>query len=207
MSIKQSIGAVLVMAFGSISQLRAEGYIIPNGVITNFITGEISVMYNPINQWYTGFILRPQANITTFQFIPVLDVGVRVFFVSLNDPITAQSISTQSYTELQCCNSYTFDLQKPFYVGLYTGNQQYAPMDGIYSDPLFGWARLVNINGSIRVIDSALEYQGGGIIAGTQTILPVPEPSTFAFAGIGALMVGFWRCLMRRKHKAATPGE
>jgi hypothetical protein len=76
-----------------------------------------------------------------------------------------------------------------FYVGLYTG---YTPQGGIYSNPLFGWAELENVNGSIQLLNSALEYQGGGIFAGTQTIIPVPEPGTFSLAALGVLLLG-WR--------------
>jgi hypothetical protein len=113
--------------------------------------------------------------------------------VSPNDPISLQPILSQSYAELLYPNSYVFDEGSPFYVGLYTGNVQSPPPNGIYGDPLFGWAELVNNNGIIQLLDSAMEYQGGGIFAGTQTIIPVPEPSTFSLAALGALLLGFRR--------------
>jgi len=37
------------------------------------------------------------------------------------------------------------------------------------------------------MLDSALEYQGGGIYAGTDNIIPAPEPSEFALTALGAL--------------------
>ena len=80
----------------------------------------------------------------------------------------------------------------PFYVGLYTGLGY--PQDGPYTNPLFGWAQLVNNNGTIELLGSALEYGGGGIVAGTQTILPVPEPSVIVLAALGGLLFGFRRC-------------
>jgi hypothetical protein len=133
----------------------------------------------------------PAAN--TFTFSPVFDISVRVFFVSVNDPVSLQPILSQSYTELLFANNYVFANGVPFYVGLYTGTQ-YAT-DGIYPDPLFGWAELENVNGTIELLDSALEYQGGGIYAGTENIIPVPEPSEFALGTLGALLLGFrrWR--------------
>jgi hypothetical protein len=70
--------------------------------------------------------------------------------------------------------------------------------DGIYSDPLFGWARLVNNNGAIQLLDSALAYKAGGIYAGTQNLIPVPEPSTLGLITLGALLLG-WR-LRKTRH-------
>ena len=101
-----------------------------------------------------------------------------------------------TYTELLYPGRYVFDEGVPFYVGLYTGNQNDAPLNGIYRDPLFGWAELVNNQGLIQLLGSALEYGGGGIFAGTETII-VPEPSTFGVFGLGALFLG-WRFLCKR---------
>jgi hypothetical protein len=72
----------------------------------------------------------------------------------------------------------------PFYVGLYTGH---FPQNGIYQDPVFGWALFVNNQGVIQMLDSALEYGGAGIYAGTQTI--IPEPCTIAFFALGSLLL------------------
>jgi len=194
--------AAILCSLGVAVQCHSQGYIVPNGVVTNFISGEISVMYNPTSQFYTGFALRQRGNNTTFSFDPVADVGVRVFLVSPNDPISLQPILAQDYTELMNPNTYVFNLGTPFYVGLYTGNQQFAPPNGIYSDPLFGWAELENVNGTIRLLDSALEYQGGGIYAGTQNIIPVPEPSWFAILGLGVLLLGVPRLWRLQSHQS-----
>jgi hypothetical protein len=129
----------------------------------------------------------------------VLDVGVRVFLVASNAPISLQPIQAQSYTELLNPNTYIFNQGSPFYVGLYTGNQPFAPPDGIYSDPLFGWARLVNNNGGILLLDSALAYKAGGIYAGTQNLIPVPEPSTVSLLVTGALLLG---CCLHKSRDA-----
>jgi hypothetical protein len=75
-------------------------------------------------------------------------------------------------------------------VGLYTG---YTPQNGIYNNPVFGWAEVVNNNGVIELLDSALEYGGGGIIAGNQTILPIPEPSAISLAALGAMLLRLTR--------------
>ena len=174
----------------------------PNGVVyaglSPFGGYEVDVLYNPTNSYYTGFFLKPETP-NTFSIGKYADVGVRVFFVSVNDPISLQPILAQNYPEL--LGTYSFASGVPFYVGLYTGNQPFAPPDGIYSDPLFGWARLVNNNGVIQLLDSALAYKAGGIYAGTQNLIPVPEPSTLGLVALGALVFG-WRL-----HKTRAAGR
>lgn len=189
--------AVCSCLFGVVFQIHAQGHIVANGVITNDIDGIISVLHNPTdpaNGGYTGFSLS-QVSGNNFQFSGLADIGVRVFLVSFNDPVSLQSILAQSYTELLSPNSYRFALGVPFYVGLYTGNMPFAPQNGIYDDPLFGWAELKNVSGTIQLLDSALEYQGGGIFAGTQNIIPVPEPSTLCItvSGLAFLAWRRWR--------------
>lgn len=192
---------VVCYFFGAIFQLHSQGYIVANGVTYGGYQGGIgyliNVIHDPSNGYATGFALNPTGETPTniFQFNPIVDVGVRVFLVSSNDPISLQPILSQDYTELLYPNNYVFNSGNPFYVGLYTGNVQNAPPNGIYNDPLFGWAELENVNGTIELLNSALEYQGGGIYAGTQTIIPIPEPSKLALVALGALLLGFrrWR--------------
>lgn len=86
-------------------------------------------------------------------------------------------------------NSYVFNSGIPFYLGVYTGET--FPQNGIYSDPLFGWARLVNNQGVIEMLDSALVYKAEGIYAGTTTI--IPEPSGIALTVLGMLALSFRR--------------
>ena len=187
--------------FVSVCQLHSQGYIVANGVTSSgYQSGVgymINVIHNPAQGYATGFALNP-IDANTFQFNPVVDIGVRVFFVSPNDPITASTILSGNYAELTYPNSYVFNNGSPFYVGLYTGNMTYAPPNGIYTDPLFGWAELENVSGTIQLINSALEYQGGGIYAGTQTIIPTPEPSTLGLTALGGFLFA-WRCRKTRK--------
>lgn len=187
--------------------IQAQGYVVPNGILTNysgaFLPGEISVLHNPVNTntgfAYTGFALEPVGKTqptvftNTFHYDFIVDVGVRVFLVSSNDAISLQPIIAHTWTELGNAANYIFANGAPFYVGLYTGNDQFAPPDGIYNNPLFGWALLVNNRGVIQVLDSALEYNGGGIFAGTQTIIPAPEPSALALAALGGGIFGLRR--------------
>ena len=190
----------VVCLFSTIFQLHSQGYLVANGVTYpgfNGIGYEAHVIQNPTNSDYTGFQLKPQ-NTDTFRFDPIVDEGVRTFLVSEGDPISLQPILSQSYTELLYPNNYVFANGVSFYLGFYTG---YNPFDshggytGIYTNPVFGWGEFINNNGAIQMLDSGLEIEGGGIYAGTQTIIPVPEPSTLALSAVGALLLGFrrWR--------------
>jgi len=180
---------------------------VPNGVVYNGFNPifgyEIDVMNDVANTNYTRFFLNPigktQPTIytNTFSFGELTDVGVRAFLVSSNDAISLQPILSQSWTELGYLPSYVFQAGVPFYVGLYTGFNfapPYPPYPPyIYLDPVIGWAELENIRGTINVLNYALEYGGGGIYAGTQNIIPTPEPSELALAALGSLLLGFRR--------------
>ena len=182
-------------------EVHAQGYIVPNGVGLSPGPDEgylISVVHDPTTGYSTGFELvpigetGPTTYANTFLFDPIVDVGVRVFLVSSNVPISLPPIVSQKYVELLVPNSYVFPSGVPFYLGFYTGNVTQYPANGIYSDPLFGWAELENVNGSIELLNSALEYQGGGIYVGTLDIIAVPEPSILGLTALGGLVLA-WR--------------
>jgi hypothetical protein len=188
--------AIVCCLFGTILQLHSQGYIVANGVINVGFNGfgyEFDVIQNPTNYngWtdYTGFSLDPRS-VVTFLFDPIVDEEVRTFLVSSNDPISLPPILSQSYPELLYPNTYVFLSGVPFYLGFYTG---YHPQGGIYSNPVFGWGEFVNNQGVIQMLDSGLEIEGGGIYAGTDNIIPAPEPSVFALTALGGLLLGFRR--------------
>jgi hypothetical protein len=174
---------LITVAFGLTAQLYSQGYIVPSGItVSTSPENIVQVIQNPATLDYTGFFL-PYQSANTFQFSPFLDEGVRTFLVSANDPISLPSILAGNYPEMTYPNMYALGNGTPFYLGFYTGNTW--AQNGIYSDPLFGWGRFSNNNGIIQMLDSALEYGGGGIIAGTQTIIPVPEPGTLTLVALG----------------------
>lgn len=78
---------------------------------------------------------------------------------------------------------YAFDNNAPFYVGLNKGNMLFYPPDRIYADSLFGWAKLVNNQGVIEMLNSALVYRAAGIDLGTLTIIPEPSAATLLALG------------------------
>lgn len=67
------------------------------------------------------------------------------------------------------------------------------------ADDLFGWARLSNVGGEIRVEESATAV-GGGIVVGTLT--QIPEPSGFMMAATALAMAA-----MRRTRRSQPDPE
>lgn len=189
------------------SRTFSQGYLVPNGVTwLGYAEGAgygITVIQNPTNGDYTGFFLAPTGTTNTYQFDPFADEGVRTFLVSSNDSISLQPILALNYTELLSMNSYTFADGSIFYLGFYTG---YNPWDshgnytGIYTDTVFGWGEFVNNNGVIEMLGSGLEYGGGGIYAGTSSIISTPEPSEFVLIVVGASLLIFQRWKNDRRH-------
>jgi hypothetical protein len=180
----------------------AQGVIVPNGVTfpgLSFLGGyELDVRQHPTNPDITGFFLTalgrtpPSSTYTnTFTFSTYLDEGVRVFLVSSNDPVSLQAIQSQSYPELGQAPNYVFNSGSPFLLGLYTG---YAPVNGVYSNPMFGWANLVNDRGVIKFLGGSLAYGAQGIFAGTQNFV-VPEPT-----GVSILLLSVTLVAFRNRH-------
>ena len=189
--------------FAAILRLHAQGYIVPDGVVTNLFAGEIDV-WNPGGTQATGFIFTPSGKqqpttyTNVFGFSEPATIGVRVFLVQPNDAISLQPILSQNWTEFGSSPNYFFANGVPFYVGLYTGSNfapPYPPYPPYtYLDPVFGWAELENVEGAIQVLNYAVEYQGAGIYAGTQNIIqPTPEPTAFGLSALGYLFLSWSR--------------
>jgi hypothetical protein len=198
---KLTAAKCLALAFCSVNltfHTYAQGFIVPNGVRFNGFDGlgySVAVTQDPATGDYTGFDLNPIGKtppsstfINTYSFMPVVDEGVRTFIVSPNDSISLQPIQANSYPELTYPNSYVFADGVHFFLGLYTGKRPWDSQGnytGIYTDPVFGWGEFVNNRGAIQFIGGALEAGGGGIYAGTQNIIPIPEPISLRLIALG----------------------
>ncbi len=198
----------ILLAFGTWFGANAQGYIVPNGVMdggydSNFgysilvndnPTGKLSIFDQYTLFWLNPIGKTPPTLYTnTFSIGERTDIGVRVFLVPANAAFTFDSIQSGSFTEL-VNPSYVFQSGIPFYLGLYTGIQFAPPYPPnppyTYLEPVFGWAKLVNNQGVIQLLDSGLAYQAAGIYAGTQTLIPVPEPTGISMAALGLILIG-----------------
>jgi hypothetical protein len=186
---------VLFCLFTAAFRGNSQGYIMPGG-ITAYGSGpgsslSVSVIQNPPGRDNTCFLFWPSGT-NTFDYGVCLDEGVSVFLVSYNDPISLQPILERRYGSLPRF----LEPGIPFYVGFYTG--YWTLINGIpvspriYRDPVFGWGKFVNQDGTIQMLDSALEYGGAGIYAGTQTIIAVPEPPVLNFTRSGNNLLLWW---------------
>ena len=206
--INQSV--ILCWFANAIFKLHAQGYIVPNGVtydgfelgfgyrinVTQNPTGVHSV-FSPTTQFWLvpSSIDQPSFCTNVFALQELTDIEVRVFLVASNDPVSLPPILSQQWPELAISSTYIFQDGVPFYVGLYTGYQfapPYPPHPPFqYLGPVFGWAQLENVGGTIQMLGGALEYGGGGIYAGTENIINVPEPGSLAMLVAGGLL-GAW---------------
>jgi PEP-CTERM motif len=86
-----------------------------------------------------------------------------------------------------------------FYLGINTGQ---GASGGHPNRNVFGWAHFVNDQTGLHMIGNAVTYGNAGIIVGTTTVIPVPEPSTLALAGIGTCLIAF--AAVRKKGLSKT---
>jgi hypothetical protein len=87
-----------------------------------------------------------------------------------------------------------------FYLGGAT--EKYNDPGFQYNDQhwtVFGWAHLkVDASGKLQVLDSAMSFNEGGIVAGS---LAVPEASTCSMMALSLVGLG----ALRRQHRHTTP--
>jgi hypothetical protein len=180
------------LKFGVDADPFAGGSIVPAGITASRWAGsgpgrlELHVIQNPSDGDYTCFMFEPQGR-DTFDFNYCLDEGVRAFLVPSNAPISLPPILQGNYPELK--GRQAFEPKIPFYVGFYTGrailtNGLPAFGLGIYTNAVFGWGKFVTRDDVMELLDSALEYGGAGIYAGTHTIISAKSPVlNFASSG------------------------
>src|SRR6266700_1290273 len=153
--------------FGTMARSHSQGHIVPNGVVTNLFPGEIDLNW-PAQTQINGFSFMPVGKTSgsltytnVFTFGEPATIGVRVFQMSFDQPLTLDAIRSGLYAEISDATDPIYpanptdiiNVNLPFYVGLYSGSRfaQYYPPGNTtpveYTDPVFGWAELVNHQG------------------------------------------------------------
>ena len=84
-----------------------------------------------------------------------------------------------------------------FYLGVATSDLPNPP----FTRNIFGWIQIHDVGGVLSAGNNAVSYHSQGIIVGTSTEIPAPEPSTIMLVGSAlAVLIGYaWR---RRKPEA-----
>jgi len=76
------------------------------------------------------------------------------------------------------------------------------PSNPVFDEVYYGWALFEWSKNQLTLVDSALCLEPNtGIIVGSSTIVPIPEPSSFALAALGVT------ALLRRRHSHRLQGS
>ena len=81
-----------------------------------------------------------------------------------------------------------------FYLGVATSDLFNTP----FTRDIFGWVRIHDDNGVLSAVGNAVSYNSQGIVVGTLTEIPAPEPSAIILAG-PALVCFCWKPFRLRR--------
>jgi len=172
-------------------KICAQGTLVQNGISVwqSGDSTEVDLKFYGDGGPWAGISFVPGDQSWLFRVAPTLTFDTRTYFVNYGDSISADSLSGNK-SELTAFNQSTFLNNRTYYLGISIG--QSTDQDSQYL--AFAWLEVKNVGGVMQVLDGALETGGPGLYAGTWTL--VPEPSTFALAGLGLAGMLFLR---RRK--------
>ena len=145
-----------------------------------------------------------------------LDEGSDWFVTNPGDLFTRDSIEAGQFNFLPitepASGSLDVEVGESFFLGVNTGRS-----DDFFSgfgDPdvsfdairqHFGWGEfLINQNGELQILDSAVAYDLGGIVIGTSTAIPEPSSGLLMFAGTAFLFLRRSRCSTIRRLSVPT---
>ena len=197
---------LLALALVFSSPLQAEviedTQIESNGGVSG-LNFEVTVFQTPDMSDPTAILVTPDfvfpdmvGATTTLSFDNfALDEGSDWYAVEPNDVFSAATIANGDFPFLTgespgSLGELEVTVGESFFLGVNTGNLD-SP-NGPRED--FGWGEFVfDFNGELRVVDSAVAYDQGGIVVGTSQ--SVPEPSS---AAVLFLIVAGATCCRRR---------
>ena len=124
-----------------------------------------------------------------------LDEGSDWFATNQSDPFTRGTIDAGQFSPLvaQADNGFLFgsldvEVDESFFLGVNTGNGFVDEIDFEPNRQHFGWGEfLVNQNGELQLLDSAVAYNQNGIFIGEN--VAIPEPSSGVLILVGAAVL------------------
>lgn len=116
----------------------------------------------------------------------LLDGGAELYLTEELDHFTRQTIDRNDFAVLlehePILQMNTIDIGTgDFYLGINAGTDYISES---FNRSLFGWVKLRNAGGQLTLVESAMAYEGDGIVIGTTQC--IPEPATYALL-LGAL--------------------
>jgi hypothetical protein len=132
-----------------------------------------------------------------------LDEGSDWFVTNPGDLFTRDSIEAGQFNFLPitepASGSLAVEVDESFFLGVNTGSSDdFFSGDSVPFDDIrqhFGWGEfLINQNGELQILDSAVAYDLGGIVIGTSTAIPEPSSGLLMLAGAAFLFLRRSRC-------------
>ena len=132
-----------------------------------------------------------------------LDEGSDWFVTNPGDLFTRDSIDAGQFNFLPitepASGSLDVEVGESFFLGVNTGrSDDFFSDDSVPFDVIrqhFGWGEfLINQNGELQILDSAVAYDLGGIVIGTSTAIPEPSSGLLMLAGAAFLFLRRSRC-------------
>ena len=124
-----------------------------------------------------------------------VDEGSDWFAADPGDLLTRDTIDSGQFNTLidsAQMGALTVDVDQSFFLGVNTG------VDPINFSPLrqhFGWGEfLINQNGELQILDSAVAYDQVGIVVGENVAVPEPSSGLLMLAGAAFLFLRRSRC-------------
>ena len=145
-----------------------------------------------------------------------LDEGSDWFVTNPGDLFTRDSIEAGQFNFLPitepASGSLDVEVGESFFLGVNTGSSEDffsgvggfgVPFDSIRQH--FGWGEfLINQNGELQILDSAVAYDLGGIVIGTSTAIPEPSSGLLMLAGTAFPFLRRSRCNTIRRLSVPT---
>ena len=144
-----------------------------------------------------------------------LDEGSDWFVTNPGDLFTRDSIDAGQFNflpiQLESAipgGSLDVEVGESFFLGVNTGSSDDFFNFGVPFDSIrqhFGWGEfLINQNGELQILDSAVAYDLGGIVIGTSTAIPEPSSGLLMLAGAAFLFLRRSRCNTIRRLSVPT---
>jgi len=136
---------------------------------------------------YTGTFFKYDHQAGTLQYLTQnVDEGSTLFVTRPGQLINDQTLATLPTSDRLSSSNNIALVGNDFYVGGAT--EKFSDPGFQWNDQhwtVFGWAHLrADASGQLQLVDSAVSFKEGGIVAGT---LAVPEAGTWSMMGLGLI--------------------